>query len=310
MTGDNGGAASRRGTTGVVALVGASLLWGTTGTAASFLPEDISPIAIGASTMTFGGILLFLVSSRASVAALRDTRSRRWMLVGAIGVFVYPLAFYSSMDLAGVAIGNVLALGSGPVFAALLEWGIQRHRLTRRWLVTTAIAIVGVLLLSVGGHGDSSSSDHNLPLGIALGLLAGFAYALYTYASTRALAFEHGGRGVMGGMFGVGALALAPVLLATGGPLLQSPGSVGIAAYLAIGPMFLAYLFFGFGLKYLRSSVATTITLIEPFVATILAVVVVGERLDAIGWVGLSLILLGVTVLATARQGRESSDSS
>ena len=43
---------------GVVALVLASLLWGTTGTTASFLPDDVSPLAIGASTMGIGGALL------------------------------------------------------------------------------------------------------------------------------------------------------------------------------------------------------------------------------------------------------------
>ena len=49
---------------GAGALVLASVLWGTTGTAASFLPDDVSPLAIGASTMTVGGALLFVVSLR------------------------------------------------------------------------------------------------------------------------------------------------------------------------------------------------------------------------------------------------------
>ena len=94
------------------------------------------------------------------------------------------------------------------------------------------------------------------------------------------------------------------MLLAFGGPLLQSGATIGVAAYLAIGPMFVAYVLFGIGLRTLRSSTATTITLLEPFVATLLAVIVVGERLDAVGWVGLALILAAVTVLATARRPR------
>jgi DME family drug/metabolite transporter len=55
-------------------------------------------------------------------------------------------------------------------------------------------------------------------------------------------------------------------------------------------------------MRTLRSSTATTITLLEPLVATLLAVAVVGERLDLLGWLGLALILAGVTALATARQ--------
>ena len=283
------------------ALIVASILWGTTGTAASFLPATVSPLAIGASTMGVGGLLLFVFSARSSMAALRDPAARRWLLLGSLGVFVYPLAFYSAMSEAGVAIGNVVALGSGPIFAALFEWLWERQRLSARWTVSAGIAIAGIALLSTGRI-TAPAESANVPFGIALGLLAGLAYALYTYASTRALAASHSGRAVMGGMFGIGAVLLAPVLLVTGAPLLASVQSVAIASYLAIGPMFVAYLLFGFALRAVRSSVATTVTLIEPIVATVLAVIVVGEVLGGSGWAGLALILLGVTLLVSARQ--------
>jgi DME family drug/metabolite transporter len=110
---------------------------------------------------------------------------------------------------------------------------------------------------------------------VILGLVAGSAFALYTYASSRAMTLGLPSRGVMGGMFGLGAMGLLPVLL-------------------------VAYLLFGIALGTLRSSAATTIALIEPLIATVLAVVV-GERLGAVGWVGLALILAGVIALSTAR---------
>lgn len=293
---------------GAWALVLASLLWGTTGTAASFMPGDVSPVAIGASTMVVGGLLLFATAAPIALRALRHPPARRWLLIGGVGVFAYPLAFYASMDLAGVAIGNVVSLGTGPVFAALLEWVFERHRLSRRWLVCTAIAVVGVTLLALGAQ-DDAGGEAVVP-GVLLGLVAGLSYALYTYASSRAIRTGHGPRGVMGAMFGIGALALVPVLLVFGAPLLQSGQSIGIGAYLALGPMFVAYLLFGIGMRTLRSSTATTITLLEPFVATLLAVLIVGERLDAVGWVGLALILGAVTALATARQPLSESRSS
>lgn len=252
--------------------------------------------------MAVGGILLFAVSAKASLAVMRNKAARAWLLIGAVGVVVYPLAFYSSMDLAGVAIGNVVSLGSGPVFAAILEWVWERHRLSLRWLICTLVAVLGIVLLTFGGHRADSGGSDSVVLGVVLGLVAGLAYALFTYSSSRAIRLAPTPRGVMGGMFGFGALGLLPVLLLTGAPLLQSPLTLGIAAYLAIGPMFVAYLLFGIAMRALRSSTATTITLLEPLVATLLAVAVVGERLDLIGWIGLALILTGVTALATARQ--------
>ncbi len=277
------------------------MLWGTTGTAASFMPGAVSPLAVGAVTMGVGGLLLFGVSWRSSIIALRDPRALRWLLVGAAGVVVYPLAFYTGMHLAGVAIGNIAALGSGPVFAAILEWAFERRRPGLLWAGCTGVAVLGIAVLAIGGRMRAAGSS-DIPSGVLLGLLAGLAYATYTYAASRALRAGHPGRAVMGGMFGVGGAALLPVLVVTGGPLLASTTSLGIAAYLVVGPMVVAYLLFGYGLRGIRSSAATTITLVEPLVATVLAVIVVGERLTAAGWLGLVLVLGGVTVLAAARQ--------
>jgi len=55
-------------------------------------------------------------------------------------------------------------------------------------------------------------------------------------------------------------------------------------------------------LRSVRSSTATTITLLEPVVATVLAVIVVGERLSLLGWAGFALVLVGLAVLVTARR--------
>ena len=289
----------------VWALVASCVLWGTTGTAASFFPDAVSPLAIGASTMTLGGALLFVSSRRAALGVIRDRAVRGWLIAAALGMVAYPLSFYASMDLAGVAIGNVVSLGSGPLFAALLEWRVARTRLTMRWMLSAGIAITGMALLVAGGHGEGSPVDPaGIPAGVALGLLAGAGYALFTFASGIVIRRGHSGRGTMGAAFGLAALPLAAVLLVVGAPLLASPATIGIALYLAVGPMFLAYLFFAVGVRALASSTVTVITLLEPLVATLLAVLIVGERLETLGWVGLALILLGVTVLSSARQPR------
>jgi DME family drug/metabolite transporter len=285
----------------IPALIAASVLWGTTGTAASFMPKAVGPLAVGAATMCIGGILLFLFSVRGAVGVVRNRAARGWLVAGALGVFAYPLAFYSGMHLAGVAIGNVVALGSGPIFAALLEWTIEGRRPRALWLICTVVAVVGIGTLALFGHSGPGKDGSGVGPGILLSLLAGCAYALYTYSSSRVIRAGPGGRSVMGAMFGLGAVLLAPVLVLTGKPLLESSAALAISAYLIVIPMFVAYLLFARGLSSLSSSTVTTITLIEPLVATVLAVTVVGERLAPGGWVGLLLILVGVTVLATAR---------
>ncbi|TFC61099.1 EamA/RhaT family transporter [Cryobacterium sp. TMT2-15-1] len=284
---------------GVAPIFLAALLWGTTGTAAHFLPGSVSPLATGAATMVVGGALLFTLSARSARATLRDCSVRRWVLAGVAGIVVYPLAFYSAINLAGVAVGTVVSLGSAPVFAAGIEFLAERRAVTRLWALCTLVALLGTILLINGRQSDQAAGS--APLGVLLGLLAGLSYALYTHASHRVIAGGHSSRATMGALFGVGALCLVPVLAATGAPLLQSTGSLSVTAYLAIGPMFVAYLLFGRGLRTVRGSTATSITLVEPLVATLLAVLIVGERLPPSGWAGLGLLLVAVTALAVLR---------
>lgn len=280
----------------VIAL--ASLLWGTTGIAASLLAGVVSPLGIGAATMSIGGTLLFAVSARSASAVLRAPELRGWLLLGAVGVFVYPLAFYTAMAEAGIAIGNVISLGSGPIFAALLEWLFERRRPTRRWLVATALAVLGIALLAFGGISRGGVALGGTATGVPLALAAGLSYAAFTYASRRIIQTGVRSEGAVGAVFGLGAIPLAVVLVLTGAPLLGGLDRIGVIAYLAIGPMFLAYRLYGHGLRTVSSSGATTVTLLEPVTATLLAVTIAGERLGGLAWVGLLVILVGVALLA------------
>ena len=48
------------------------------------------------------------------------------------------------------------------------------------------------------------------------------------------------------------------------------------------------------------ASTATTLTLAEPAVAAVLAVLVVGEHLGVVGWIGLGIIASVLVILAVA----------
>lgn len=287
-----------------VAVLLAAVLWGTTGTVAHFAPEGSSPLAIGLATFGIGGVVLALVSARRVLAVLRQRAHLGWVLAGAVGVVLYPAFYYPSMALAGVAVGNVVALGSGPVFAALLEWVVDRRRPDLRWALATGVAAVGVVLLALGGHGAAAtgSADASLaPAGVALALVAGFGYALYAYAGSKLIGRGASSSGSMGALFLVGGVVCLLWLAVVGVGPLASPAGLLTVGYLGLVPMALAYLLFGFGLRVLRSSTATTIALLEPVVATLLAVAVVGERPGPIGWIGLAVVALGIALLSARR---------
>ncbi len=288
---------------GVAFVLAASILWGTTGTVATFAP-DVGPLAIGAAAMGVGGLLQALTAGRLirQFRVLLDAH-RRMVALGAAAVAIYPLAFYSSMHLAGVAVGTVVSLGSAPLASALIERVVDGRKLTKQWMGGAALGVSGAVLLcaaqaGAGHQGGASASPGATLAGIALGFVAGATYALYSWAAHRIMRRGVPARAAMGATFGIGGLLLLPVLLVTGAPLLSSWSNAAVGSYLALVPMFAGYVLFGWGLGRVAASTATTVSLAEPVVAAILAVVIVGEQLPGPGWAGMGLILAGVTVLS------------
>ncbi|MER5375661.1 EamA family transporter [Streptomyces sp. NPDC002553] len=309
MRGPSGRASASVGIGSLCVLV-ASVLWGTTGTAATFAP-DVGPLAIGAVAMGFGGLLQALVAApriRREAPALRARRAV--VLLGAGAVGAYPLAFYSSMHLAGVAAGTVVSIGSAPLASAVIERAVDGRRLTRRWTAGAALGLTGTVLLcaaeaSQAHSAGGSRSVGSTVLGVGLGLLAGSTYALYSWAAHRLISGGVTSGAAMGAVFGLGGLLLLPVLLATGAPLLDSPQAASVGLYMALVPMFGGYVLFGWGLAHVPASTATTLSLLEPAVAAVLAVLVVGERLPSLGWLGVTLVVACLAVLtAPSRTAR------
>ncbi|MET8945095.1 DMT family transporter [Streptomyces sp. NPDC004542] len=290
-------------------MLAASLLWGTTGTAATFAP-DVGPLAIGAVAMGLGGLLQALAAARQisrHAARLRDRRGT--VLLGAASVAVYPLAFYSSMRLAGVAVGTVVTIGAAPLASALIERVVDARRLTRRWTLAAGLGLLGTVLLCTAeaahaADGTGPGSVAGTLAGVGLGLVAAATYALYSWAAHRLITGGTPSRAAMGGVFGLGGLLLLPVLVVTGAPLIASWSDAAVGAYMALVPMFAGYVLFGRGLAHVPASTATTLSLLEPAVAAVLAVLVVGERLPVTGWAGIALVIACLAVLTIPRRPR------
>ncbi|MER5676222.1 MULTISPECIES: DMT family transporter [Streptomyces] len=308
MTGTAGRGAAPVGAASACVLL-ASVLWGTTGTAATLAP-DVGPLAIGAVAMGLGGLLQAVVAApriRREAPLLRAQRGV--VLLGAVAVAAYPPAFYSSMHLAGVATGTVVSIGSAPLASALIERVVDGRRLTRRWITGAVLGLSGTVLLCAAeatagtSSGPGARSAGSTVLGVALGLTAGLTYAVYSWAAHRLIGRGLTSGAAMGTVFGIGGLLLVPVLPATGAPLLDSWSAAAVGAYMALVPMFLGYVLFGWGLARVGASTATTLTLLEPAVAAVLAVLVVGERLRPAGWAGVALIVCCLGVLTVPFPG-------
>lgn len=279
---------------GILAIVVASFFWGTTGTAASY-SLNVSALAIGAFSTGIGGLLLVIAARNKLLKEYKCLLQQpKVLLLGGVSVAIYPLAFYSSMRLSGIAIGTVVSIATAPLFAALLDRFLSQKRISLQWLLSFVIGAIGIVLLVLGKELTSGthSSIQQQSIGVFLGCVAGFSYAFYSWAAKRLIENGIHSRSAMSGLFGCASLLLLPSLWFTGDNLFSSSTNMLVSLYMAVIPMFFGYLLFAFGLNFVDAGKATLITLIEPIIATILAVFVIGEQFKTIGWIGVCLVIV------------------
>ena len=277
--------------TGAAAILLACVLWGTTGTAASFT-QAVSPLATGAFAMGVGGLLQALIASKIIAYQRRQLwQFRSALLCSALALAVYPLAFYTSMQLAGVAVGTVVSIASAPFFTVLIERLFGKGlSISRRWWQSFATGALGIALLAGAKTPMHAQSGSDYLFGIALGLVAGLAYAIYSWVAKAMIVQGVKSQAAVGAIFALGALLLLPSLALTGENLFANPLNSSIALYMAVFPMCAGYLLFGYGLRHVEVHNANLLTLFEPVVASLLAVWIVGETISLLGWLGIALI--------------------
>ena len=275
---------------GVLLVVAAAALFGTIGTARVLGPE--------ASSWSVGALRLLLAAvALVALAAWRDGWRPTWRLtlrpeslLAGGGQAAFQLTFLTAVELTGVAVTTLVAIGSAPLLT-----GLVTRSVTRAWVVATAIALTGLALLVAGGSVDPLD-----PTGLVLAVGAGAAYAGYTVASSR-LAADAPPSSVTAAGFVVAAALLAPALAFTDNRWAVTGEGLALVLYLALAATALAYLLFVTGLRAVPPATAQTMGLAEPVVATVLGIAVLDERLRPVGLIGIALVLAALVLLARAR---------
>jgi DME family drug/metabolite transporter len=274
------------------AVIGAAVLFGTTGTAQGLGPAGTTPVGVGTLRIAVGAVALWAFARRWPDPALLRRHLGLFVVAGC-GVAVYQPAFFTGTARSGVALGTIVALGGGPLFAGLLETVSSRRLPRPTWWAATLLTVAGGALVVVGTGTAGATVD---VVGLLCSLAAGAGYAVYAVAAARLIRAGVPSTVALAWPFTLGAVLLLPTLV--GEPLGWVPTVAGAAMLLHLGvaTVGVAYVLYGFGLRSLDASTAVTLTLAEPLTAALLGVVVLGERLRPAGWAGAVLVLAGLAV--------------
>lgn len=292
----------------VVSVLAAATFFGTTGTALALGPDSVSAISAGTLRLLIGGVGLIAAAiiSRSSFTSLRSSIGP--MILGALAVASYQLSFFFATTSTGVALATVVTIGSSPLAARII--GARRRRPTPGswWAVAAALLLLGLILLVVGsGVMNNDEGTTFSYIGILAALLAGISYAAYTECASVALTVGASPTATMAGLFFLAGVFASPLLLTQDLGWLGEISGLVMILYLSLVTLSLAYVWFGWGLQHLPPTSVVMLTMFEPVVAAVLAIIILDETLGYVSWIGVGVVLAGLGVVgrASRRSGIE-----
>ncbi|HSG81063.1 MAG TPA: DMT family transporter [Gemmatimonadota bacterium] len=242
-----------------------------------------------------------LLVSREVGRLLRVRRSQLALMALAGVLLAFHFAsFFLSLGLTTVA-SATLFVNLHPLFSAILSMAWLKERPVRGEWAGIAVAMAGAAVIG----GASLAVGPGAMKGNMLALLGAALIAGY-FVIGRRLRPSLGLWVYAGWVYGFAAVALLPVLLWRGDPLIGYPGREWlIFAGLAVGPMLLGHTGFNWSLRYVRAYIVNLAVLGEPVGASLLAWWLLGgaEVLGPSTILGGVLILAGLAISVFARRG-------
>ena len=278
-----------------VCLLLSGLLWGTGGLIGTLLggAAGLSALSVATYRLLAGGGLIVAVLTL--TGRRWPTRRVAWTRIAVNGLLsaLFQSCYFAAISLTSVSLATLVTIGGTPVIVTVVEQARGCRALGRAGVITMALALGGLGLLTGLPGGGFSETAVLASTGMALLSAAGFAVVtlIGTSPVTGLDELTLNGFG-----FSLGGMALLPLAAVVGGGLGFRPSlaSAGLLAALGIGPTAVAYTLYFRGLRKASASTAALLSLIEPLAAAVLAALVLGDRLSTTGIAGAVMLLAAV----------------
>ena len=298
--------ASREGA-GLLLVVGACILWGTSATLARYtMGRDVPPLVVVELRLMLSVIVLAIGFAVLRPALFRIGRGDvvPLLILGTIGIAAVQGSYYTNVSWVGVGLAILLQYLAP---ALVVAWEALREK---RWpsagrLIALGLATAGVALLVLA---DGAALARANPAGVAMGLASAAFYAFYIlYAKTLVARLSpwtvlfYGF--LVAGLFWM--LFVPPWRIAAAG----YPGTTwALLGVIALCSALLPFAMFFAGLARVAAARAGIVSLLEPIVAIGSAALFLGERLSPAQGLGALLILAGVGWVAVSERGNGPGD--
>lgn len=254
----------------------------------------VDPFQINFLRFFIGGSLLFLF-----LLIKRDVKIDRksLMIVSAAGI----LNVVFSMNLLQLSLNVAYAkaavvaviFSSNPIFVSIFAAVMDKEKITLFKAAGMFLGMLGIAVISINGQ---AFRDINI-LSPLLALMSAGLYGLYTVVGRRASS-KIGSIKMNAYSFLIGSLILLSVLLIKGLPAFKFDCSAWPqVVYLSVFVTGIAYLIYFMGLVRTGAGSGSVVFFLKPVLASVFAIVFLGEKITLNLIFGTFLILLGMAVM-------------
>jgi inner membrane transporter RhtA len=273
-----------------IALVLGSMLSLQFGAAiATDLFDDVGPAGASALRLGLAAVVLW-AWARPDVRSWSPSHRRSILLLG-VALACMNAAFYEAV--ARLPLGAAITIEFlGPLGLAV---ALTRRLRDLTWVV---LAVGGVVLLGVGqAEGVGEGLD---PVGVAAALVAAVFWAGYILAGSRLATTEPGLDGLAGAC-AIAAVLVVPYGVASNGTALLDGRIVALGLAMAVLASVIPYSLEIRALEHLAKRTFSILVALEPAIGALVGLVLLGQRLEALSFVGVGLVVVaGIGATATA----------
>lgn len=282
---------------GILLVVLATACWSTSGIFISLIHAETGITAVGLAfwrdLSTFLILLLGIVIFRRDLLKV-SRRDLPWLIaMGMISIGFFHVLWNTAVLLNGASISTVIQ-SNAPIFVTIMGWLLWKEPLTLRKLVAVVLAVAGTVLIS---RLDVQGGMQITLYGVIIALLAAVAYGTYSLFGKK-LGNSYNPWTILIYVFGFGTLALAPLQFSSPLPWPVTQKAAFSLIALVMLTTITGFVLYTFGLRRLQASVASITANTEVLFASILAYIILGERLNMTQIVGAVLIVSGVILIS------------
>ncbi len=286
---------------GALLVISAGVLWACIGIFANLLSgmgyNNMHIVALRLCTAgaTFA---LYALILRRDLFCVKLKDMWIFLSTGIISLIMSSYFYFETMELISVSVAVILMYTS-PIFVMGLSAIIFKEKLTKRKLMALVLVMLGCVLVT----GVLESAGEVSMIGLVFGVISGFTYALFTIFARFAMARGYGPVTITLYSTMVAGIFAFPISGIWNVPkLLVDPmtwvGAAGIGIMCCIMP----FLLYNSGLVRIDSSKAAIFATVEPVVATIIGITILGDPTSFLKILGMGIVMVGLTVMSGGKK--------